>query len=146
MVNENETRNPDAAGTKTPKVNWDDSQMKTTYANVCNASSTREEVTLLFGTNQSWYSGNKEVTVKLSDRIILSPYAAKRLVILLTSVVGEYEKRFGELKIDFRSGKEGETLSGCPVPLNTPREQGEKFHADSPRGLRPAAGCAVEFR
>ena len=109
MVNENETRNPDTAGAKTPKVNWDDGQMKTTYANVCNASSTREEVTLLFGTNQSWYSGNKEVTVKLSDRIILSPYAAKRLVILLTSVVGEYEKRFGELKIDFRSGKEGET-------------------------------------
>ena len=36
------------------KVRWDDSKMTSTYANVCNVSSTREEVTLLFGTNQSW--------------------------------------------------------------------------------------------
>jgi len=57
------------------KVRWDDSRMKSTYANVCNAASTREEVTLLFGTNQTWHSGGKEVIVELSDRIILNPFA-----------------------------------------------------------------------
>lgn len=82
-----------------PKVKWDDSGMSTTYANVCNASCTREEVTLLFGTNQSWHSEQKELTVQLSDRIILSPFAAKRLMMLLTNVVGQYEQRFGELNI-----------------------------------------------
>jgi hypothetical protein len=83
-----------------PSVKWDDAKLKTTYANVCNVSSTREEVTLLFGTNQTWNSGQKEVTVELNDRIIVSPYAAKRLLMLLTNVVGQYEKRFGELNIE----------------------------------------------
>jgi len=81
----------------TPKLTWDDSQMSTSYANVCNVSSTREEVTLLFGTNQTWHTGQKEVAIKLSDRIILNPYAAKRLSNLLGKVVEEYENRFGTI-------------------------------------------------
>ena len=83
-----------------PKVKWDDAGMRTTYANVCNVASTREEMTLLFGTNQTWHSGQDEVSVRLSDRIILSPYAAKRLALLLGNVVAEYEKRFGPLGPD----------------------------------------------
>jgi hypothetical protein len=34
-----------------PKIRWDDSQMQSSYANVCNVASTREEVVLLFGVN-----------------------------------------------------------------------------------------------
>jgi hypothetical protein len=82
-----------------PKVKWDDSSMRTSYANVCNVASTREEVTLLFGTNQTWHGNMKEVSVHLTDRIILSPFAAKRLSLLLGGVVGEYEKRFGTLEL-----------------------------------------------
>lgn len=82
---------------KMPKVVWDDSNMKSSYANVCNVSSTREEMTLLFGTNQNWNPGQGSVTVQLTDRVILNPYAAKRLATLLNNVVGEYEKRFGAL-------------------------------------------------
>jgi hypothetical protein len=83
----------------TPKINWDDSQMKTAYANVCNVSSTREEVIVLFGTNQAWKGVEEEVTVQLSDRIILSPFAAKRLALLLNNVIQQYEGRFGTLEI-----------------------------------------------
>ena len=83
-----------------PKVKWNDSDMKTTYANVCNVSSTREEVTVLFGTNQTWHAGQKEVTVELNDRIILSPFAAKRLMLLLKNVVDQYEQRFGSLSVE----------------------------------------------
>ncbi len=81
-------------------LRWDDSKMTSTYANVCNVSSTREEVTLLFGTNQSWHTGQQELTVQLSDRIILNPFAAKRLSMLLNNIIKEYESRFGELKIE----------------------------------------------
>jgi hypothetical protein len=81
----------------TPKLTWNDSQMRSSYANVCNVSSTREEVTLLFGTNQTWHTGQKEVAINLSDRIILNPYAAKRLSLLLGKVVDEYENRFGAI-------------------------------------------------
>jgi hypothetical protein len=81
-------------------LRWDDSKMTSTYANVCNVSSTREEVTLLFGTNQSWHTGQPELTVQLSDRIILNPFAAKRLALLLNNIIREYESRFGVLQIE----------------------------------------------
>ena len=88
------------AATQTPKINWDDSQMTSSYANVCNVTSTREEVVMLFGVNQAWNRGQKEVTIQLTDRIIISPYAAKRLSMLLQGVVTEYEKRFGTLNVE----------------------------------------------
>jgi hypothetical protein len=91
---EEKTSNKNSA---VPSIRWDDSNMRSVYANVCNVSSTQEEVTLLFGTNRSWRSGQKEVAIELSDRVIVSPYAAKRLSRLLSAVVDEYEKRFGEL-------------------------------------------------
>jgi hypothetical protein len=90
---------PESTGTTVPVVKWDDSSMSTTYANVCNVTGTREEVGLLFGTNQTLYTGQKEVTVKVTNRIVLSPYAAKRLQKLLENVIGQYEGRFGKLNI-----------------------------------------------
>ena len=83
-----------------PTVRWDDSHLKSSYANVCNVSSTREEVVLMFGINQSWERGQTEVAVQLTDRIILSPFAAKRLAALLTNVMREYETRFGTLNLE----------------------------------------------
>jgi hypothetical protein len=82
------------------KIKWDDSNMKSAYANVCNVSSTREEVVMLFGVNQAWNRGQKEVTIQLTDRIIVSPFAAKRLSMLLAAVVKEYENRFGALNVE----------------------------------------------
>jgi len=87
----------EAEGTK---IRWDDTNMKSAYANVCNVTSTREEVVMLFGINQAWNRGQKEVTIQLTDRIIISPYAAKRLTTLLDGVVKEYEKRFGTLNVE----------------------------------------------
>ena len=92
--------NGEAQAKVQPRVNWDDSDMETTYANVVNAASTREEVILLFGTNQSWKGVEDEVNVSLSNRVILNPYAAKRLAILLGGVVSAYEQRFGALGVD----------------------------------------------
>jgi hypothetical protein len=82
------------------RIKWDDSGMKSSYANVCNVTSTREEVVMLFGVNQAWNRGGKEVTIQLTDRIIVSPFAAKRLALLLDGVVKEYEKRFGVLNVE----------------------------------------------
>jgi hypothetical protein len=88
------------------KIKWDDSNMKSAYANVCNVTSTREEVVMLFGMNQAWNRGQKEVTIQLTDRIVISPYAAKRLSMLLGGVVKEYENRFGQLNIELPAGAE----------------------------------------
>ena len=90
----------EAKGTEGMRIKWDDANMKSSYANVCNVTSTREEVVMLFGVNQAWNRGQKEVTIQLTDRIIVSPYAAKRLALLLDGVVKEYEKRFGALNVE----------------------------------------------
>lgn len=83
----------------TAQIVWDDSQIVTNYANVCNVLGTREEIMLLFGANQAWNADQKEVKVKLSNRIVLNPYAAKRLQQLLEIGLKEYEARYGELKL-----------------------------------------------
>ena len=74
--------------------------MTSAYANVCKVTSKREEVVMLCGINQAWKRGQKEVTIQLTDRIVISPYAAKRLAILLDGVMKEYETHFGTLPVD----------------------------------------------
>jgi hypothetical protein len=92
------TSNP-AANAQVPHIKWDDSRMQTSYANVCNVLGTREEIMLLFGANQAWQTQLAEVTVALSNRVVLNPYAAKRLHALLDLGLREYESRYGELTL-----------------------------------------------
>jgi hypothetical protein len=82
-----------------PKIVWDDSNMRSSYCNVSNVAGGREEIILLFGMNQAWHSGQKEVKVQLSDRIVMSPFAAKRMATLLNNVLADYEKRYGTLDL-----------------------------------------------
>jgi hypothetical protein len=117
MAEEKAAEKAAAAGGRaqeTARIKWDDSNMKSSYANVCNVTSTREEVVMLFGINQAWNAGQKDVSVQLTVRIILSPYAAKRLGMLLDGVVKEYERRFGELGLEQQGPQAGErkTLAG----------------------------------
>jgi hypothetical protein len=91
-----------AAGTppkgEAPRVRFDTSELKSSYCNVCNATSTREEVVLNFGINETWDRDQSDVSVRLTHRIIVSPYAAKRLHDLLTKLMTEHEARYGEIK------------------------------------------------
>lgn len=88
-------------------VNWDDSRMQTTYANVVNVGITIEEISMFFGVNQTWnIQEDREIEVTLSDRIVANPYAAKRLSVILTRVMNEYETRFGPLGV----GEESHTV------------------------------------
>jgi hypothetical protein len=104
---------PAGAQAAVPTIRWDDSTLKSSYANVCNVSSTREEVVMVFGINQAWERGQTEVRVQLTDRIILSPFAAKRLAGLLSNVIREYEVRFGALNVDM--GRPGEPAEARPT-------------------------------
>ena len=90
----------DGAAAGQMKIKWDDSNMRSVYANVCNVAGTREEIVLLFGMNQAWNPGEKELTVHLSDRIVLSPFAAKRLAALLANVVRDYESKYGAFPVE----------------------------------------------
>jgi len=85
-----------------PTVQFDVSNLHSSYANVCNVSSTREEVVLAFGVNNVWERAQANIQVQLTNRIVLNPYAAKRLAAVLNRVVAEYESKFGTLKDDPR--------------------------------------------
>ena len=79
-------------------VRWDTGQLKTTYCNVANATSTREEVMLNFGISQNRDPPQAELGIQLLHRVILSPFAARRLQQLLAKLINEYESRHGELR------------------------------------------------
>ena len=87
----------DAAETS-PQVRWDTSKVQSAYANVCSVTSTREEVVLNFGINQAWERGQPDLEIVLTNRIILSPYAAKRMANGLNRLLTEYENRYGKLE------------------------------------------------
>ena len=91
-------KNQAAAQAKGPKVSFDTSNLKSSYANVCTMNSTREEVVLNFGLNQSWERTAQEVKIELNNRIILSPFAAQRMQEMLTKLLAEYATRYGEIK------------------------------------------------
>ncbi len=77
---------------------WDTSSLRSSYANFCNANSTREEVVLNFGVNKTWERGSQEsLEIELNHRIVRSPFAAKRLAELLNKLMQEYESRYGAL-------------------------------------------------
>jgi hypothetical protein len=81
-------------------VRWDDANIRSSYANVCNVISSREEVGMLFGMNQKWDKETNELVIELSERIVLTPYAAKRVAALLANVIEQYEAKFGPIHLD----------------------------------------------
>lgn len=81
------------------RIHLDSSRAATSYANTCHVASTKEEIVLNFGLNQSWDHGQQDIQVQLTNRIILSPFAAKRLALLLDNVIKQYEARFGTMDV-----------------------------------------------
>lgn len=97
-----EATSPSPSGSVAPgkaKVVWDDTNLRTTYANVCKMQGTRDEIALSFGSNQSWQMGQEQVCVLLTDRIVLNPHSAKRLLVMLEQGMRDYETRFGRLEV-----------------------------------------------
>lgn len=88
-------------GTARKGVQWLEDQMTTHFANVVNVQGTREQVDLFFGTNRTWnVEDGGSVSVELSNRIILTPLAAKRLWTVLGGVLREHEARYGSLNVE----------------------------------------------
>lgn len=93
-------RKTDAAAAAAPgqRVKWNVQNLKSSYVNFANANSTKEEVVLNFGLNASWDRTQPEMDIELGHRLVMSPFAAKRLAELLARLMDEYETRYGPLK------------------------------------------------
>ena len=89
---------PPGATPGTPAgVRWNVENLKSSYVNFANANSTQEEVVLNFGMNNNWDRAAHEVEIELAHRLVMSPFAAKRLSELLAKLVSQYEVRYGVL-------------------------------------------------
>lgn len=98
---ERETAEKEASSSRESAIEWRDDAMRSDFANVVNIQGTREQIDLFFGVNRTWnYKGDGPMQVDLTNRVILTPLAAKRMWSILTNVLREHEKRYGALKID----------------------------------------------
>ncbi len=79
-----------------PEIKLDTSELKSSYCNVCSATSTSEEVVMNFGINQNWDLRQSMMDVSLQHRIIMSPAAAKRFHGVLTQLLNEHEAKHGK--------------------------------------------------
>lgn len=83
------------------RLELDDSDVEALYANLCRVASTPEEVILDLALNPNPVS-NVSQRLKVSQRVILNHYTAKRLAALLTATMQRHEQVFGRLEIDVR--------------------------------------------
>jgi len=101
MTEKRSNTRPDAPQVQSqPTVVWDKENVRSVYANVFNVAGSQEEFVLSFGMNHSWGSEQKELKVQMTDRIVMSPFAVKRLAKLLNGVIREFESRYGTLQIE----------------------------------------------
>lgn len=125
MADSNEP-NPAAAGQAGPqspqgqqvRVQLDEREMSTSYANAFRTNATSEEVVVDFGLNLivpanqqggqggadaqvgSGEPGRNQLMLKFNDRIILNYKTTKRLAITLGQLVRAHEERFGEIQLE----------------------------------------------
>ena len=92
---------PSAEPAVRQQIEIDDSHIVAGYANFCRVSSTPEELILDLGLNPQPLSPEQH-TVKVSQRIILNHFTAKRLMAALGAAIQRYEQTFGVLETDVR--------------------------------------------
>lgn len=90
------------------RLHVDERDAKTSYANFFRTNATADEVILDFGMNypmQGTPPGTQpqpgmDIAVRVSDRIVLNYYSAKRLALTLGQLIQQHEKQFGTLELD----------------------------------------------
>ena len=101
MADEPRTETPPAQPQAAPQFPTDYSNLTTVYTNFCRVSVTPEELVLDFGLNTQM-TPNPTESVKLTHRVVMNFFTAKRLMNALIGVVSQYENTYGALELDFQ--------------------------------------------
>ena len=96
-----ETPNPQAAQQAPPQFPTDYSSLSTVYTNFCRVNITPEELVLDFGLNPQ-VSPTPSEPVKLTHRVVMNFYTAKRLCSALAMTLQRHEGTFGPIELDIR--------------------------------------------
>jgi hypothetical protein len=84
------------------QVPIDTTGIKTTYSNVVGIAANINEVYLTFGLNTDPFNPQPAEAVKLDNRVVMTPDAAKRLCLNLNATLSAYEQRFGVIELDLQ--------------------------------------------
>ena len=96
-----ETVSANANADQQVQLQIDDANTPITYSSTVRVSGTAEEINLDFA-GPIRPNGPKAATLKIDHRIILNPWAAKRLAMALGQAVQRYEQTYGTLELDPR--------------------------------------------
>ena len=89
------------SGASQPRIEVDASNAVAAYANFCRVGGTPEEVIVDFGLNPQPQGATAE-PIKITQRVIMNYYTAKRLLHVLHMTIGQHERTFGVLETDIR--------------------------------------------
>jgi hypothetical protein len=92
---------PQQAQPVVAQVQVDDSNVIATYSNFCRVTGSPEELIIDFGLNPQPVGIPKD-PIKVSQRVILNYYTAKRLLAALQMSVQRHEAIFGVLETDIQ--------------------------------------------
>ncbi len=84
-------------------LRMDERDLSTGYANAFRTNATPEELVVDFGYNAVGPApdgGQPQITFKLSNRVIMNYYTAKRLALSLGQVIRQYEDAYGEIELN----------------------------------------------
>jgi hypothetical protein len=130
------------------KIVYNDRDLRSFHVNVSRLTAVREEIGLLFGMTDTAAGSLEEAPVQLTNRIMLNPFAAKRLAGVLDSAINDYEKKYGAI-VDKEQGKTvsgiKEMMEGIPSrPELTDEKAGFLF--DLVKGLGVQLGIERSFK
>jgi hypothetical protein len=94
-----------------PQFSVDSSSLSTVYANFCRVTGTPEELVLDFGLNTQMAPTPGE-PIKVTHRLVLNFYTAKRLLGALHMALQQHESVYGALEVDV--GKRVRGNGGSP--------------------------------
>jgi hypothetical protein len=89
----------------------DTSQLSTVYANFCRVTGTPEELVLDFGLNTQM-TPNPTEPLKLTHRLVMNFYTAKRLLGALHMAVQQHESVYGVLEVDIQKRVRQQSFPG----------------------------------
>ena len=81
------------------RITVDDTGVTAAYSNFCRVSSTPEELILDLGLNPTPFA-NGDITVPVTQRIIMNHITAKRMLGLLSATLQRHEQAFGVVETD----------------------------------------------
>lgn len=89
----------------------DDSATPTTYSTTVRVWGSAEEINLDFA-GPLRPTGPNAAKLKIDQRLVLNPWAAKRLAMALSQAVQRYEQTYGTLELDARKRMVNQPASG----------------------------------